>query len=67
MARHRRPLDDGRPLTADRYRAIRREELARLGGVAVGRLGEAAEVLDALVLADEFVPFLTPSAYRLLD
>ena len=26
------PLDDGRPLTADRYLAIRDEELAALGG-----------------------------------
>jgi len=60
------PLDDGRPLTADRYRAIRDEELAALGGPATGRLGAAAEVLDALVLTDDFEPFLTPRAYRLL-
>ena len=58
------PLDDGRPLTADRYRAIRDEELASLG-VGCGRSSsgrpsdEAADLLDALVLADEFIEFLT--------
>ena len=60
------PLDDGRPLTADRYLAIRREELAALGGPTAGRLGAAAEVLDALVLADTFAEFLTRRAYPLL-
>jgi malate synthase len=60
------PLDDGRPLTASRYRAIRDEELAALGGAGVGRLGEAAELLDELVLIDAFVEFLTPSAYARL-
>ena len=59
----RRPLDDGRPLTADRYRAIRDEELAALGGAGTGRLGEAAELLDGLVLDDSFVEFLTLPAY----
>ena len=63
------PLDDGRPLTADRYRSIRDEELAALGGpgAGAGHLAEAASILDALVLADEFEAFLTPRAYRMLD
>ena len=62
------PLDDGRPLTAERYRAIRDEELARLGGPAggSGHLAEAAATLDALVLANAFEVFLTPRAYALL-
>jgi len=60
------PLDDGRPLTTDRYRAIRDEELTALGGRAPRHLGEAADILDALVLADDFEPFLTPRAYELL-
>ena len=49
------PLDDGQPLTADRYRAIRDDELAALGGAAdrAARL-EAAELLDGLVLDDAF-------------
>lgn len=59
------PLDDGSPLTADRYRAIRSEELAALGGPSggAGHLGEAAELLDELVLADELIEFLTLPAY----
>jgi malate synthase len=63
-----RPQVDA-PLTAERYRRIRSEELARLGGAAPGRhrLADAAAVLDALVLADDFEAFLTPRAYRLLD
>jgi malate synthase len=62
------PLDDGRPLTVERYRAIRDEELARLGGAGAGsgHLAEATGTLDALVLADEFEPFLTPRVYALL-
>jgi malate synthase len=46
---------------------VRDEELARLGGAATGRLGDAAELLDKLVLADEFPEFLTLPAYSLLD
>jgi malate synthase len=61
------PLDDGRPLTADRYRALRTEELAALGGPGTGRLSDAAGILDALVLTDDFELFLTPRAYGLLD
>jgi malate synthase len=65
------PLDDGRPLTADRYRSLRDEELAILAGAGSGagsgHLAEAADVLDALVISDEFEPFLTPRAYALLD
>ncbi|HSO30180.1 MAG TPA: malate synthase A [Candidatus Sulfomarinibacteraceae bacterium] len=62
------PLDDGRPLTAARYRAIRDEELATIrgSGATAGRLDDAVAVVDALVLADEFEPFLTPRAYGLL-
>jgi len=62
-------LDDGRPLTEERYRAIRGEELAALGGrgAGTGHLANATSTLDALVLADDFEPFLTPRAYALLD
>ncbi|HET7182587.1 MAG TPA: hypothetical protein VFI15_10180, partial [Candidatus Limnocylindrales bacterium] len=62
------PLDDGRPLTADRYRRLRDEELERLGGRSTGRLGAAAGLLDTLVLDDDFTEFLTLPAYdALLD
>ena len=57
------PLDDGRPLTTERYRAIRDEELAALGGPSAGRLADAAGLLNALVLADELMEFLTLPAY----
>ena len=60
-------LADGRPMTAELYRSIRDEELERDGGRAAGRLGEAADLLDRLVLADGFAEFLTLGAYPLLD
>lgn len=60
-------LADGRRLTAELYRAWREEELAALGGRGVGRLGEAAELLDGWVLAPELVPFLTTAAYDRLS
>ena len=59
-------LDDGRPVTAELYQRIRVEELARLGGAASGRTGDAAALLDRLVLSDAFEEFLTIPAYSLL-
>jgi malate synthase len=59
-------LDDGQPLTSKRYRAIRAEELGALersGADSGARLGEAAELLDSLVLDDDFTEFLTLPAY----
>jgi len=61
------PLDDGNALTTERYRALRDEELARVGGPGEGRFGAAAELLDSLVLADAFPEFLTLPAYAVLD
>jgi len=63
------PLDDGRPLTAERYVAIRTDELATLHAAAEpgARLDAAADLLDQLVLADAFTEFLTLPAYQLLD
>jgi len=58
---------DGAPITVDRYRSVRAEELAKLGGPEVGRQGEAAAILDDLVATDDFPPFLTLPAYELLD
>ncbi|MBA2518075.1 MAG: malate synthase A, partial [Chloroflexia bacterium] len=57
---------DGVPITAERYQNIRDEELAKLGGPDEGRYREAAEILDTLVLDDDFAPFLTILAYPLL-
>jgi len=60
-------LVDGRAFDTPLYEAVRDEELARLGGAGEGRLGEAAELLDRLVLDTEFAEFLTLRAYGLLD
>jgi malate synthase len=60
-------LDDGRLVDEPLYRTIRDEELVRLEGAGEGRLGEAAEVLDSLVLAPEPPEFLTLPAYSRLD
>ncbi|MCC6169633.1 MAG: malate synthase A [Caldilineaceae bacterium] len=65
--RHGAKLDDGRPVTRDLYSRIREEELAKLGGSSAQRYEESAELLDKLVLSDEFVEFLTFLAYELLD
>jgi malate synthase len=59
--------DDGRPIDAERYKAVRAEEFEKLGGAGSGRLAEAAAVLDHLVLAEDFPDFLTLEAYGLLD
>ncbi|MFL6192664.1 MAG: malate synthase A [Thermoanaerobaculia bacterium] len=59
-------LDDGRKLTPELYREIRDQELEAIGS-GQGRVKEAAEILDHLVLNRDFVPFLTVEAYRQLD
>ena len=64
---HAARLDDGRPIDANLYRAVRAQELDRLGGRTTGRLGDAADLLDELVLADDLPEFLTLRASRLLD
>jgi malate synthase len=66
--RHQRAtLEDGRRFDDEMYAAIRDEELERLGGREKGRLGEATEILDQLVLDEDFIPFLTLVAYEYLD
>ncbi len=65
--RHGAKLDDGRVITTELYEQIRDEELARLGGSDADRYEEAAEILDELILTDDFVEFLTLIAYDYLD
>jgi malate synthase len=62
-------IEDGRSVTGGLYTAIRDETLAALGGPGGGNghLPEAAELLDGLVLDDDFAEFLTLRAYALLD
>jgi malate synthase len=59
--------EDGEAITRERYARIRDEELAKLGGASADRYGDAASILDGLVLSDEFIPFLTIPAYAYLD
>lgn len=65
--RHGAKLADGRPVTRDLYRQIRDEELHKLGGPGAERYEEAAELLDKLILTDQFIEFLTLIAYDYLD
>ena len=62
-------LDDGRSVTGGLYTAIRDEERARLEADDrdAGQLADAVELLDRLVLDDDFAEFLTQRAYSLLD
>jgi malate synthase len=57
-------LDDGRTMTPQLYEQIRDEELDKIGGRHQGRVALATELLDRLVLAEEFQEFLTLDAYR---
>jgi malate synthase len=70
--RHGATLDGGRPLTAERFREIVREELGRLRealGPArydAGRFGEACALFDRMSTSPEFEEFLTLPAYDVL-
>ncbi len=58
-------LSGGRPVTEEMYRTVRNEELRRLQDeYGESRFEESAQILDGLVLTDEFVPFLTLPAYE---
>ena len=54
-------------LSVERYAEVRDEELARLGGAHERRLADARDLLDHLVLDDDFAEFLTLRAYALLE
>jgi malate synthase len=61
---HAVPLDDGQPLTPDRFAEIRDEELATLRSASPDfPWTDAAGLLDELVLSDHFAEFLTLNAY----
>ncbi len=67
--RHAAPLAEGGRITAELYRRVRAEEQAALElarGAAPSKYGEAAELLDDLVLSDAFVEFLTLPGDELL-
>ena len=65
---HAVQLDDGAPMTADRYaRSATRSLHALRAALPDHRWDEAAELLDDLVLSDDFADFLTLEAYRRLE
>jgi malate synthase len=68
---HHASLAEGGTVTAELYCDVRRQEvhaLEQARSAADGsRVHQAAELLDALVLSDAFVEFLTIPAYRYLD
>ena len=57
-------LEDGRPVTADLFRQLLDEELAKLS--AKSECAQASELFAALTLNDEFVDFLTVPGYEYL-
>ena len=57
----------GGVLWPERYAAIRDEEVARLGGRDEGRMADAIDLLDRLVLDEQFAEFLTLRAYAVLE
>ena len=65
--RHGVTLEDGRQVDDGLLRTVLDEELAALGGPSTRRLGTAAELLEGLVLTDDFTDFLTLPAYPVLD
>ena len=66
--RHGARLADGGVVTRALYAEVRARELAALqrDAAAGNRFAEAAELLDELVLGDDFVEFLTTPAYERL-
>jgi malate synthase len=61
---HAVTLEGGSPMTAERYVAIRDEELATLrSSLPDAPWADAAALLDELVLSDEFAEFLTLGGY----
>jgi malate synthase len=60
-------LDDGRQITKELYAQFRDQEIAKLGGPSTGKLRQATEIIDRLVLKPQFEEFLTLLAYPLLE
>lgn len=57
---------DGAKITAELYKRIQTEELAKLEQGDGRRYAEATEILDRLILNDDFIDFLTLPAYNYL-
>jgi malate synthase len=66
---HDARLEDGRPVTRAMYESLRDEIVPVLraeGGEGLARLDDAVTLLDALVLGETFVEFLTVPGYERL-
>ena len=63
---HKAKLDDGRTFTEDMFKTILKEELDKLGGREKGALSQAADIVEKLVLSDDFIDFLTLPGYDCL-
>jgi malate synthase len=61
---HNATLDDGRLITSALYEQMRDEELEKLLAQSESRYREAAEILNDLILRDDFVEFLTIPAMK---
>ncbi|MGH2462551.1 MAG: malate synthase A [Candidatus Limnocylindria bacterium] len=65
---HGSELEDGKPMSAHRYTAVRDHELGRLQSALPDyRWTDSAALLDDLVLSDAFAEFLTVAAYARLE
>lgn len=64
--RHGVQTHEGSPITIERYRALRDDEIAKLGRPRGNRIEDAAAILDQLIEAGAFIPFLTIPAYEYL-
>jgi malate synthase len=61
-------LDDGRKVTPALFKPLLADELARTkASGASGKLDQAAELFERLILDDNYVDFLTLPAYELID
>ncbi len=60
-------LADGRPMTLELYRAVRDEEVAKLGAAFEAHGRDARALLDGLVESESFAEFLTLAAYAHLQ
>jgi len=61
-------LDDGRKVTVELFRALLKEELAKVKAtMSEGRYEDAAKLFERITADDHYVEFLTLPAYQLID
>ena len=61
-------LDDGRKVTAELFRKLLAEELAKVKNAgAEGKLDEGAKLFEKITTDDQYVEFLTLPAYQQID